>query len=805
MRMCDKRRLLDLIRNIRTLHTCELFDRNYDSYVQCQKYAIEIGEMLERVLGDNKITHMLEEYCELIYVTNDKEIILKEDIAILDRVIDTVYDHIIEINTEYVVVFLPYKASMWDVFASIYEAVNSQSNSQAVVMPIPYYSFSDNYDKVHLNYEYQYYLDNNIPIVSFKEYNMEEEKPDFIFIHNPYDDCNKVTQVPQCFFSSNLVKYTDCLVYIPYYVSRIGDIADHFIVLPGVRNATKVIVQSEEIKKKYIRFYKEDKIVAIGSPKIDMIRQKLDKNNLPLEWKNKTCGKKVALVNINLISIMNHSVDFISKINYIIDSISKNKDWVVLWRPHPLTIETISSLRPELYTEYVQIEEKYKLVSNIILDKSSDIDRAVLLSDVYIGDESSVITLFECTGRPIYFTDQYFNCEIDINSKDDLMDFMPEASADTENITWYIYKNNLFRYMHSDKKLVLEACIDGDEWKQKGKRRLFLFESKIFCIMQESNDIAIYDNSKKELYMIKYTGNKKMVTAEMASVYQYKNLLYIVSRNAKNPLACICMETDDITYISIYNQLVKDINEKTLLNNSFNLYGCISDHYLWIPLRNTCFIVKINLDCINELQVIKLLSDFNVRTISKYGELLLCTEMENNRLIIVNANDNKYTYYDLKTKINKVLGAVCVQNNNMLLLQDKGGVIWRTDIDSLDSLCISYSDKASCVLGYEIIDEHTIRLETTSGIWILDLSNSSVYKLSIQIERKDMKEMLLCCSKEYIYNEIACKKGMSIQSFLDNHEIMPGTWNKENMNEGNIGKKIWEYLCNQGRCSNYGR
>ena len=60
-------------------------------------------------------------------------------------------------------------------------------------------------------------LPTGVPIVKWEDYRLEEERPDIIFIHNPYDDGNNLTSVHPFYYSSNLKKYTQCLVYSPYF------------------------------------------------------------------------------------------------------------------------------------------------------------------------------------------------------------------------------------------------------------------------------------------------------------------------------------------------------------------------------------------------------------------------------------------------------------------------------------------------------------------------------------------------------------------------------------------------------------
>ena len=140
-----------------------------------------------------------------------------------------------------------------------------------------------------------------VPVTLWEEYNISEHRPDIIYIHNPYDECNHVTSVHPAFYAKELKKYTDMLVYIPYFVSLNSNVGEHFCVLPGTLYADRVIVQSENVRNIYIeQFHKfesarcckgrfgnaEEKFIALGSPKYDKVLSiKREDVNIPVEWK----------------------------------------------------------------------------------------------------------------------------------------------------------------------------------------------------------------------------------------------------------------------------------------------------------------------------------------------------------------------------------------------------------------------------------------------------------------------------------------------------------------------------------------
>ena len=57
------------------------------------------------------------------------------------------------------------------------------------------------------------------------------------YIHNPYDNWNYVTSIDPAFYSWELKKYTDCLVYIPYY-STAGGMSEGQRQCPAYYHAT---------------------------------------------------------------------------------------------------------------------------------------------------------------------------------------------------------------------------------------------------------------------------------------------------------------------------------------------------------------------------------------------------------------------------------------------------------------------------------------------------------------------------------------------------------------------------------------
>ena len=409
----------------------------------CQNCAITMGNKIETVYGSGlKSIHALENYCESIYQISQHLDSLSECMEIYEHSKEQLLEvqrEIEEIPDKKEIAFMPYKASMWDSLESVYLAAREDENCEAYVVPIPY--FDRNADKTlgEMHYEGEEYPV-NIPITNWEKYNFEERLPDVIYIHNPYDDWNLVTCVHPRFFSSNLKKYTEELVYIPYFVlpeiepedQRTIDSMKHFIWTPGVINADKVIVQSEKMKQIYVneylkaaqanglqgnhldRKYLEEKFLGLGSPKFDkVLNTKKEDLEIPEEWlkiiqKPDGSWKKIIFYNTSIAALLENNEKMLEKMKDVFHIFNENRaEVVLLWRPHPLIESTISSMRPQLWVEYEKHVKWYKEEGWGIYDDTSDMDRAVVLSDAYYGDQSSVVQVYQRTGKPVMIQNVY--------------------------------------------------------------------------------------------------------------------------------------------------------------------------------------------------------------------------------------------------------------------------------------------------------------------------------------------------------------------------------------------------------------
>ncbi|MEF9940848.1 MAG: hypothetical protein RSA90_03010 [Lachnospiraceae bacterium] len=315
MRRYIKKKLVEIINSLKEGHALlsQLYEKNEQEALlnllqELQETAIAVGAEIESAEGETHPTvGVLEEYCELLWQCGEEKSIERQRKICkqLEKKCIRIENSVKwDIKEQYDVVFMPYKASMWDSLESVWLAAKEDKNCNCYVMPIPYFDRNSDRTFGKMHYEGDLYP-YDVPITSYLSYDLKENCPEVIVIHNPYDEYNYVTSVHPDYYSSKLKEYTEMLVYIPYFVTM-GHVQEEMCVAQGVINADLVVVQSEEVRQEYlqalevhlnpvksedIRTYFEQKIVALGSPKIDKVMNtKKEDIILPKDWEEKIYG-----------------------------------------------------------------------------------------------------------------------------------------------------------------------------------------------------------------------------------------------------------------------------------------------------------------------------------------------------------------------------------------------------------------------------------------------------------------------------------------------------------------------------------
>lgn len=247
----------------------------------CQESAAELGEILEKsAVNSENTVRLLEEYCEAAYQIYES----KEDVNVSD-VLDEMDYIVSQADTELElvrerkeIVLLPFKASGWETMMPFFEKYKDDPEVSLHVVPIPYNLRGRDtslqkevYEGYQLK-EFEAYegvpLRELIEIEDYKTFPFEDMKPHMIVIQNPYDGYSMGSEVNRYFFSDNLKKLCDKLVYIPWFITDDIDIDDpscamdvanmrHYVTVPGCVSADLILLPTENLRKSYIRVLTE--------------------------------------------------------------------------------------------------------------------------------------------------------------------------------------------------------------------------------------------------------------------------------------------------------------------------------------------------------------------------------------------------------------------------------------------------------------------------------------------------------------------------------------------------------------------
>lgn len=387
----------------------------------CQNTAVQIGTSIETSEGEGFVTvSYLEEYCEVVYAVATS---ISEDYSgnkaqkVLDKKLIKAENSVKnDVKVRLEIAFCPYKVSMWDSLESVWKAAVEDPDCDAYVVPIPYYDRNPDQSFGEFHYEGGSYPD-YVPIVHYEAYKFETRRPDVIYIHNPYDDSNYVTSVDPRFYLRELKKYTEKLVYIPYFIFPKKP-ASHLISDYPIIYADYIIVQNKEIKQAYDerikdiigQYMKKSKVYAIGSPKIDKIVNTIvETNRLSVDWKRKANGKKIIFMNTNVSLILNNGAAFIENMQRIFGIFKTHRDsHFVIWREHPLSEATIKSMRYDIENDYKKLKNEFLSLGLGEFDTAPEAYEAMAASDCYFGAGGSLIPIYSITGKPMMVTDYHY-------------------------------------------------------------------------------------------------------------------------------------------------------------------------------------------------------------------------------------------------------------------------------------------------------------------------------------------------------------------------------------------------------------
>jgi len=776
--------------------------------IQCQENAINMGNMIEEYEGEEFVTvSYIEQYCDALYDVYQE---VDSKCANANKVFKYLKRQLLKVensikNDIYIkqeVVFLPYKASMWDSLESIWMAANEDPSCETYVIPVPYYDKDHHGSFCKMHYEGNEFPQ-YVPITNYESFDFVKHHPDIIYIHNPYDNYNYVTSVHPFFYTQNLKKFTDNLIYIPYFVlneitpeddATIEEIK-HFCTVPGVYNSDRVIVQSESMRQVYIKVLTQEigkntekiwkkKILGIGSPKFDKVVN-TNKNDIevPPDWLKKiqkTDGswKKIIFYNTGISSLLENNEKMLIKIKSVLSIFKLNQDKVVLlWRPHPLIEATVSSMRPQLWIEYEKIVDQYREEDWGLYDDSVDVHRAIKLSDAYYGDASSIVQMYQITGKPLLMQNVVI---LDYETKLELSD-----AIKIDNEIWFYPFGKLFVLDIQSKQIKKYYEIPySEEYSEFGRFSTMIYMNRtIYLIPYIDKKLLLFDiDSEKFTYIEinhKWIQNKQRLF-RCANTYNK----YLFMLGADIPIIVRLDTTNNsIHYICDWFEKIKD-----LIFNVDDVYfsqqSVLLDHKLFVPFCNANAVLELN--CVTLETTIHKLGDENEGYcgICYSDGFMWLMPRNHGKLVKWNVVSNEISKLNISDGEKVYVGIVNQKNRKLILSRSR--VKEKKGLGSITENIIELEGSYTFVH-----DDYNIQIyyENISGtLFLYDKIADRLDKLEVVVDWKYLGLYKILCDNKRMLRETRDINGLQLIETVLQREVI-GNCDKYK-DRTNYGKSI---------------
>lgn len=642
MRRRDKKQLLDLIKTMEMANQILPSMLKQDRYQEMtailadeQEAALSIGSRVELLEGEGtEAVKLLEDYCELLWdITQAERLEQKIDgVKKLSLLLVKEKEALDRFPVKLNVVFLPYKASMWDCMETVWQAAERDPECNAYVIPIPYFDLKPDGSFGEIHYEADLIPD-YVPTVSWKDYNIQKEHPDIIYIHNPYDNYNRVTSIHPDFYCSVIKNYTDMLVYIPYFLTN-GRMPDSHQFLPSYLEVDRIILQGETMVNDISLDVPREKLLPLGSPKAERVAWlEAHKNQIdfPKEWYQKAAGKKVMLYNVSISGLLKYRDKILDKMEEVFQVVSQDERVILLWRPHPLLEATLNSMCRDLKERYQKLMRWFKKKNIGILDNTADPDMAVAFADAYIGEmSSSMVDLFRVVDKPrLFLTEKkYYQPTLD--------ELLSERSCDVcivDNEMWFV----------TTELQLLCKCELG---------------SGQISVMAEIPEVP-------HSYLLRYIG-----------IVNYDNKIILVPRRGD----AICIYNRDT------NSFIKYYFNQEYVTDCFG--GIVlHDHYLFLTPLDYPAVVRFDIlagkfeyfiECISDMmrniKKLKSRSAFTW-TVGTYGDEFFLASSWSNQVLCFNMETLQYNIHEVGLSENMWRGIVSDQENSWLIVYDSPKIV----------------------------------------------------------------------------------------------------------------------------------
>ena len=407
---------------------------DYDKLTQLlgdmQQLAADLGTLTENVKGEDaactvRLVADLQLFCDALWeecsnikdaVTSDSAAAgnLSSSRAALDKVKASVDENILGRKE---VLFLPIGPKEWKALLPYYKKAVADEDTDVFVVPLPLMkkNFTGEVAMTDEEIMASVHMDEypeEARCADFSLYDLALHAPEQVYIQNPYDEANPCLTVPPYYYASNVRNFADEVIYVPIADTAeitkedVNDLYNmqHYVAAPGVICADRVIVQSENIRERYIEvltaFAGEDtkpaweKKITVRESAVEACCDKHNKRLLICIGVNELAEAK----DKSFAELLNKKLDVIRDMKEELDvALTLYPEDRKLWE------DSDKAVADEVFK--VLDDGAASGLYDIISVSARDADEVSREFDAYYGSPSTFVPAFTVAGKPIMIAD----------------------------------------------------------------------------------------------------------------------------------------------------------------------------------------------------------------------------------------------------------------------------------------------------------------------------------------------------------------------------------------------------------------
>ena len=266
-----------------------------------------------------------------------------------------------------ITVFLPTGPDEWEGMKPLYDELALDVNNNLFVMPVPYAYRDNNGNPLEWIVPSGDFL-KDVSIIPYDKYDFAHIHADIFVIANPFDEYESGFTVHPFFYSENLRKVADNLIFCHTY--DIDDFEDddnksaygfrRIVISPGVMNSGLICVPDENVKRQYLRALGEEFGVDSLEEWYDKILVIDNHRNRDEEKTLKSSGKKQMLFYASFSDIYDHGEDALDWIEESLNLLSEHNDKLdTIWIMRDEDDSNVEKLCPDIYERYSALKTRF--------------------------------------------------------------------------------------------------------------------------------------------------------------------------------------------------------------------------------------------------------------------------------------------------------------------------------------------------------------------------------------------------------------------------------------------------------------